>query len=157
MIQQVNLACTSKPLKYGEALEILHAMHFNARVVRTGRRRGTKEIFWTTLDGVNYCTPFARERTWEEIIEFAKSQPPAWDKAPIFQKGDIIEMTWGRKRIRATVVKGLGEGFPDFKYTLDSPEFYCAVMTEKTHKDFTNYDLKFCKQAVKVGEVKDSQ
>ncbi len=143
----------SKPLRLCEAQEILHSMHFGARVQRNGRGRGTKHLIWTDLKGNNYYQPFLPETSWEEIIEFANTQMPVWDKALLFRKGDIVELDWGYKtRIQAEVLgvpgdKGIQGGH---NYVLRSPAFQS---NRSNIKWLTNYDLKFCKNAIKVGEV----
>jgi hypothetical protein len=135
----------TKVLKFKEALEILNSMHFGARVVRSGRRRGVKEIWWVTLDGASTYTPFSRETTWEKVIEHAKLQLPVWDRARMFVPGDIIEFDW-QGRTQAIVVDFIPTGE---RYVLKSEVFDNKL----NQRDFGNYDLKFHKNAVKVGEL----
>jgi hypothetical protein len=138
----------NKAFKLCEAQEILHEMHFGARVQRNGRGRGWKYLMWTDLKGNNYHQPFSPQTTWEEIIEFAKTQVPVWDKALLFAKGDIIELDWGYKtRIQALVLGVPGDGgIHGYSYELQSPGF----KNKSGIYWLNNYDLKFHKNAVKI-------
>ena len=84
----------SKPLTYKQALAILCEMHFGACVIRKGRNRGSKRIWWTTETGENYYQMFLPETTWNYIIEVAKQRLPMWDKAMLFEVGDVIDFEW---------------------------------------------------------------
>lgn len=132
-------------MKFTEAQEILNAMHFGARVVRKGRCRGMKQIWWTTTDGVSAQTPFTRETTWETILDYAKQQLPVWDRAMLFEIGDVIEFDW-KGRTQAVVVE-IEWGIQH--YVLESPVFEKGWFGHR--RSFGNYDLKFHKKAVKVG------
>lgn len=137
-----------KPLNFTEARKILNDMHFGACVIRSGRTRGSKRIWWTDIDGINWNTPFLRETTWEEIIEYAKQQLPVWDKAWLFEVGDVIEFEWFYGRRSRGVVLSRGElGGTD--YLIES-----EVFGGSGTRSLTNYDLKFHKKAMKIGETK---
>lgn len=107
---------------------------------------------WTDLKGTNYQRSFPSTSTWEEAIEFAQSLTPVWDKALVFETGDIIELEWITKnRIQAEVLGVPGDGGPqgNHNYALLSPEF-CG--SRSNTKFLTNYALKFHMKAIKVGE-----
>lgn len=135
-------------IKFQEALKILSEMHFGARVIQTGNRYGVKEIWWVTLNGENVFTPFEPETTWEYIINYAHQKLPVWDKAMMFEAGDIIEFDWQQERTRATVVDS--DAILD-RYILESPAFKKGFHGHR--RKFGNFELKFQKNAVKVGEL----
>jgi hypothetical protein len=136
----------SKPMKFREALQRLDSMHFGVRVVKSGRCRGVKEIWWTTLDGLNTGARFVRETDWGAILDYAEQQLPVWDRAMMFQSGDIIEFDW-QGRTTATVI----DLTSNHHYILQSSVFqsgWCGC-----RRQFGNYDLRFFRNAVKVAEL----
>jgi hypothetical protein len=138
------------PLQLKEAIALLRPLHFSARVQRSGKNRGWKFLVWTTQEGQPYYRDFAPKTTWEEIIEYAKTLPSPWDKAMMFEKGDLIELDswWGKKeRIQALVLE---VGCP----TPNHYELYSLSFPEKSHiRSLGNHDLKFHKNAEKIGHT----
>lgn len=135
-------------MKYEESLQILTEMCFHVRVIRNGRNRGEKEIWWTTLDGICKCTRFTCETSWEKIIEYASSKLPVWNGTLLFQIGDIIEFDWEGKRIKAKVVAIDAE---ISHYELESLSFKKGWHGHQ--RKMGNYDLKFYRNAIKIGST----
>lgn len=142
-------------LKFTEACQILNQMHFGACVIRSGRSRGTKKIWWTSLEGKTNFTPFVRETTWEHIIEFAKQQLPVWDKAWLFEVGDVIEFDWFYKMRSRGIILERDESIQS--YVIQSEAFRTPTGGRSDRRRLTNYDLKFAKNAIKIGEVGNGQ
>lgn len=145
----MNFANCEKPLTFTQARKILNDMHFSACVIRNGRARGIKRIWWTTLDGVNYHTPFPRETSWENIIEFAKQQLPVWDRDWVFEVGDVIEFDWFYGVRSQGIILSRGTSGKD--YVVESEVF--AKTGGERRRSLTNYDLKFPRNAVRVGVI----
>jgi hypothetical protein len=137
----------TKELTFTEARKILNDMHFGACVIRNGRARGTKKIWWTSTDGTNYHTPFVRETSWETVVEFAKQQLPVWDKAWLFEVGDVIEFEWFYGEQCRGVILSRGES-GGMDYVIQSEAFSRTGGSGTT--SITNYSLKFQQKAVKV-------
>ena len=135
-----------KPSTFKSALTILNEMHFSANVTRSGINRGTKHIWWTSLKGDNFGTAFLRETSWEEIIEYAQQQTPVWDKAWLFEVGDVVEFEWFYKTKARGIIVRRGDCTRD--YTIQSSAFKGTGVSDK--RTLTNYDLKFHKKAVKI-------
>lgn len=149
------MAAKTKALKFTEACQILNQMHFGACVIRSGRSRGTKKIWWTSLEGKINFTPFVRETTWEHIIEFAKQQLPVWDKAWLFEVGDVIEFDWFyKRRLQGVIVERIDS---TQSYAIQSEEFLTPGGGRSERRSATNYDLRFVKNAIKIGEVGNGQ
>lgn len=133
-------------MKFKEALQILNEIHFGAAVIRSGRARGMKRIWWVTLDGINMGLAFPRDTTWEKIIEFAKGQPPAWDKSWSFSVGDIIEFDWFYgQRVQGII---LSRKDSCAHYSIQSSAFSGY---RNSQGSLGNYDLTFHRKATKLG------
>jgi hypothetical protein len=137
----------SKPLTYKQALAILREMHFGACVIRSGRNRGSKRIWWTTEKGENYYQMFLRETSWEYIIEVAKQQLPVWDNAMLFEVGDVIDFEWFNGRKCQGTILERDDSRSD--YLIESLAFLSRRDSKRrVTKRLTNYDLKFYRKAV---------
>jgi hypothetical protein len=138
-----------KPLTFKQAHEILNEMHFGACVFRSGKNRGSKRIWWTTLAGQNMHTPFRKETPWEVIIDFAQKQTPVWDRAWLFKVGDIIEFELLKTRHKGIILE---RNYLTHYYLVQSPVFK-EMGSVSDKRPLTNYDLTFYKKAVKIAEL----
>lgn len=144
----------SKPFTFKESLKILNEIHFGSCVIRSGRNRGSKRIWWTNLQGENYYAMFPREKSWKEIIEFAKQQLPVWDKAMLFEVGDVIDFEWFNGRKCQGIILERDDSRKD--YLVESLAFLTRNSSSRQlTKRLTNHDLKFYRKAVKVNSAEE--